>query len=331
MGDSLNGTPNKIQSFKPTIRRGFIANLTPDPLLGIQPRLITRPVPQTKSHMSADKQINFLSLRPSGSVHIKPDGIPSKSAIKILQTDDKSFSISPRPSDHPSTTQQRGSPSKQIQPLAMLARGRNAQPPPSSRPPHAQPRMKRKSRFILKNDRFPRSQPSEFFLRLDEIAWPLPSFLVDTYIPPASVDTPIGASKTELGELSRLFQTDASNGLPKWDHPIAPAVTPIPKETSPNLPLIAAERLGLTAVDAQAASRVPRPLTLDRSPGASRGLNSVASTLTHRRSNPDADPPLSAIEPLSLFPCGLPGLAVPWPVNALGLLLDALTLKLSFS
>jgi hypothetical protein len=331
MGGSLNGIPNKIEIFKPTIRRGFIPNLTPDPFLGIQPRLITRQVPQTKSHMSSYKQINFLPLMPSGSIPIKPDGIPSKSAIKILQTDDKSFSISPRPPDHPSTTQQRGYPSKQIQSLTMLARGRNAQPPPSSRPPYAQPRMKRKSRFILKNDRFLRSQPPEFFLRPDEIAWPLHSSPEDTYIPPASVDTPIGASKTEPGELSRLFQTDASDGPPRWDHPIELAVTQIPKEASLNLPLIAAELLGLTAVDTQAASRVPRPLTLDRSAGASRGLNSDASTLTRRRSSPDADSPVSAIEPRSLFPCGLPGLAVPWPVNALCLLPDALTLKSGFS
>jgi hypothetical protein len=331
MGGSLNGVPKAIESFKPTIRRGFIPNLTPDPFLWIQPRLITRQVPQTKSHMSSYKQINFLPLMPSGSIHIKLDGIPSEAAVKILQTSDKSPSISSRSSDHPSPTQQGSHPSKQIQSLAMLARGRNAQPLPASRPPYSQTRMKGKSRFILKNDCFLRSQPPEFFLRLDEIAWHLRSFLEDTYILPASVDTPIGASKTEPGELSRLFQTDASDEPPRWDHPSELAVTQIPKEASLNLPLIAAERLGLTAVDAQAASRVPRPVTLDRSPGASRGSSSVASTLTPRRSNPAADPPVSAIEPRSLFPCGLPGLAVPWPVNALCLLLDALTLRSDFS
>ena len=249
----------------------------------------------------------------------------------MLQTSNKSFSVSSGPSDHPSPTQQRGYPSKQVQSLAMSARGRNAQPFPSSRPPHSQPRMKRKPRFILKDDCFLRSQLPEFFLRPDEIAWPLHSYPEDTYIPPASVDTPIDASKTELGELLRLSQTDASGGPPRWDHPIELAVTRIPKEASLNPPLIAAELLRLTAADAQAASGVPRPLTLDRSLGASRGLSSVASTLKRRQSTPDADPPVSAIEPRSLSPCGLPGLAVPWPVNALCLLLDALTLRLGFS
>jgi hypothetical protein len=327
----LNSIPNKIETFEPTIRRGFIANLTPDPLLRIQPGLITRQVLQTKLHMSSYKQINFLSLMPSGSVHIKPDSIPSESAIKIPQTGNKSLSISSRPSNHPSPTQQRSHPSKQIRSLAMLTRGRNAQALSSPRPPHTQPRMKRKARLVLKDNRFLRSQPPEFFLRPDEIAWPLHSSLEDTYIPPASVDTPIGASKTELDEPSRLSQTDASDGPPTWDHPIELAVTQIPKEASPNLSPIAAELLGLSGPDAQAASRVPRPLALDRSLGASRDLSSDASTLARRRSTPDADPPVSAIEPKSLSPCGLPGLDVPWPVNALCLLLDALTLRLGFS
>ena len=287
----MNSIPNKIETFEPTIRRGFIPNLTPDPLLRVQSRLITRQVPQAKSHMSSYKQINFLSLMPSGSVHIKPDGISSEPAIKIFETGYKSPSISSRPSDHPSPTQQGSNPSKHIQSLTMLARGRNAQTLSSSRPPHSQPRVKRKSRLVLKNDRFLRSQPPEFFLRSDEIAWPLHSCLEDTYIPPASVDTPIGASKTELGELSRLSQTDASDGPPRWDHPIELAVIQMPKEASLNPPLIAAELWELTAADAQAASRVPRPLTLDRSPGGSRDLSSDASTLTRRRSTPDADYP----------------------------------------
>ena len=141
-GSFVERYPNMVESFKPTIRRGFIPNLTPDPLLGIQTGLITRQVPQTKSHMSSHKQINLLPLMPSGSVHIKPDGIPSESAIKILQASNKSPSISSRPSDHPSPTQQRSDPSKQIQSLAMLARGSNTQPLPSSRRSDSQPRMK---------------------------------------------------------------------------------------------------------------------------------------------------------------------------------------------
>jgi hypothetical protein len=326
----LNSIPNKIESFEPAIHRSFIPNLTPDPLLWIQPRLITRQVLQTKSPMSSYKKINFIPLMPSGSVHIKPDGIASKSAIKILQTGDKFPSISSRPSDHPSPAQQRSYPSKQIQSLAMWARCRNAQPLPSSCPPHSQPRMKRKSRLVLKDNRFLWSQPPEFFLSPDEIAWPLHSCPEDTYIPPASVDTPIDASKTELGELSRLSQTDASDEPPGWDHSIELAVTQILKEASLNLPLIAAELLGLTEPDAQAASRVPRPLTLDRSPGASRGLSSGASTLTRQRSTPDADPPVSAIEPQSLSLCGLPGLAVPWPVIRSLLASGCVNIKVGF-
>ncbi len=323
--------PNKIETFEPAICRRFIANLTPDPLLWIQPGLIARQVPQAKPHVSSYKQINLFPLMPSSSIYVKPDDIASEPAIKILQTGNEPLSISLRPSDHSSPAQPWSYPSKQIQPLAMLAGCGNAQPTPSSGPPHPQPRMKRKSRLVLKDDRFLRSQPAEFFLRPDEIAGPLHSCLEDTYIPLASVDTPIDASKTEPGELSTLSQTDASNEPPRWDHPIELAVTQIPKESSLNAPLIASEPLALTAADAQVASRESRLSSLDRSLGASRGLSSVASTLTRRRSTPDADPPVSAIEPRFLFPCGPPGLAVPWPVSAPCLLLDALTLRLGFS
>ena len=180
----MNSMPNEIETFEPAICGSFIPNLTPDPFLRIQPRLITRQILQTKSRMSSYKQINFLPFMPSGSVYIKPDGVASKSAIKILQIGNKSLSVSSRPSDHPPSTQQRGDPSKQIQSLAMLTHGRNAQPSPSSRPSHSQPRMKRKSRFVLKDDGFLRSQSPEFFLKPDEIAWPLHSCPEDTYIPP---------------------------------------------------------------------------------------------------------------------------------------------------
>lgn len=320
-----------IKSFEPTIRRRFVPNLTPDPFLRVQTRLITWQISQTKSHMGPYKQVNFVALMPSGSVHIKPDGTPSKSAIKILQTGNESLSIPLRPPDHPSSTQQWGNPSKQIQPLTMLAGGRNAQTLSSFRPPDPQPRMKRKSRLVLKNDRLLRSQPPEFFLRPDGIAWPLHSSLEDTYIRPPSVDTPIDASTTGFGEPSTLSQTVASNGPPRWDHPIELAATRIPRGVCLNLPLIAAELGGLAAVDALVASRAPRPLPLDHSLDASRGLSFGASTLTRRRPTPDADPPVSAIEPQSLSPYWLPGLAVPCPVDAPCLLLGALTLRSGFS
>ena len=39
MGGSLNGVPNKVETFEPAIRRSFIPYLMPIPLLGIKARL----------------------------------------------------------------------------------------------------------------------------------------------------------------------------------------------------------------------------------------------------------------------------------------------------
>ena len=207
VGGSLNAIPNKIETFKPKISRRFIPNLTPDPLLGIQPGLITRQIPQTKSHMGSYKQINFLPLMPSRPVYIKPDGMPSESAIKILQTGNKSLSISPRSSDHPPPTRQGSYPSKQIQPFTMLTRGRNTQPLPSFCPSHTQTRIKRKPRFVLKDYGLLWTQELEFFLRPDEIAWPPHSSLGDRYIRPLQPIPQLvhpGLSLTDLQSYPKL-------------------------------------------------------------------------------------------------------------------------------
>jgi len=331
MRGSLNGVPKEIEAFKPIIRCGLIANLTPDPFLSVQPGLISRQISQTKSHMISYKQINFRTFMPSGPVYIEPDGIPSQTAIKMFQTRDKSLSIAPRPAHHPLATQQRSHPSKKIQSFAVLARGRNAQPPPSLCPPPAQSRVKRKARLVFKDDRFLRGQRPEFFLRPGEIAWPLHLSLEDRCTRPVSADIPIGASKTEPDELSMLFQTDASNEPLTWDHPTEFAASRIPTGASLNPLLIAAEPLRSIVADALVVLPAPKPLSLDRSLGAAKRLSSVASTPVRRRSIPDADLPASATAPRSLCPCGLPGFAVPGPANALWLHLDALTSRLGFS
>ena len=171
----MNGVPNMIETLKPTVRRGFIPHLTPDPLLGVEPGLIRRQEPETKAPMCSYKKINLLPLMPSGSVYIQPDRRAAQLATKMLQASNKSFSVSVRPSDHTPSARKRSNPSKQIQPLAMLARRRNTQPSSPSCPSYPQTRVQRKSRFVLKDDGFLRAQTSEFFLTPDESAWPLRS------------------------------------------------------------------------------------------------------------------------------------------------------------
>lgn len=127
---------------------------------------------------------------------IHPEGMGVDSAIKMLQTRHKSLSIASRPSNHALATQQGSHPSKQIQSLTVLARGWNRQPRPSFRPVHPS-RLQRRS--------FPSESTPGVFFRLGEIAWPLLPWLEDRCTRPLSAGTPIGASKTALGELSTLF------------------------------------------------------------------------------------------------------------------------------
>ena len=327
----MNSVPNKIETFEPAIRRSFISYLMPDPLLGVKARLIRGQVLEAKARVCSYKAINLLPFMPSGSVHVEPDRKASQLATQMLQASKKPFSISVGPSDHSPSAQQRSDPSKQIQPFAMLARRRNPQPFSPLCPSYPQTRVEGKPRFVLKNDGFLRAQFPEFFLTPDESAWPLRSWPGDTYSLPASVDTLTGASRTEPDELSGLFQTDASDGPRGWDRPIGRAGVRMPQETSPGLLLTVFAPSASSAAAAPAVSRVPGPLPLDRLPGASRDSSSDALSPTRRLSIPDAGPPVPARAPRSLFPCGLPGFAVPWPVNALGSLLDVLPLRLDFS
>lgn len=327
----MNGAPNKVETFEPAIRRSFIPYLMPDPLLGVKTRLIRGQVPEAKARVCLYKEVNLLPLMPSGPIYIQPYREASQVATKMLQARKESFSVSMGPSDHPPSAQQRSHPSKQIQTLAMLARRRNPQPASSLCPSYPQTRVQGKPRFVFKNDGFLRSQMSEFFLRPDESVWHLRSLPEDTYTLPASVDTLTGASRTEPDEPSRLSRTDASDGPRAWDRPIGRAGARMPQETSPGLLLTVFAPSASNVADALVASQVPALLPRDRLPGASRDSNSGALSPTRRLSIPDAGPPVPARAPRSLFPCVLPGFAVPWPVNALGSLLDALPLRLNFS
>gem|GEM_PF-1009559 len=330
-GGSLNPKPDIIQTLKPLVCRRLIANLTPDSLLNIQSWLITGQVLQVQPHVALDKELNFLSPMPSGSIHIEPNRITTKSLIEVLQTLKEPFPIALRPSYHSPSSEQWSHPAKQIQPLPMLTRRWNTQTPSHLRPPNPEPRMQRKTRFILKDARLPRSQGVQFFLRPGKIAWPLRCGLEGTNTQPVSVDTPAGASRTEPAEPSTLFQNDASGGPLMWGRPNELGSTQTPKGSGLSGLPIADAPWGLNEPDAPVALLVPAPSAPVRSPCASRDSSSDASSPEPRRSIPDADPLVSAVKPLSLFPQRLPGLAEPWTTDALGWPPDELTLTMGFS
>jgi len=327
----LNCFPNSIQTFEPTVCGCFISYLTPDPLLEIQPRLITWQVIQAKSDMRFEENIHLFSSMPSGSINIQPDRISPEISIEMPQTTNKSFTISLRTPHQAASTQQRGHPTKDIKPLAMLARSRNAKSLPYLSPSYSQTGMQRESCLVLKDDRLLGPQRPKFFLKPCEIAWPLSPVPEDTCTQPSSADTPIGASNSELDELLPLSLNGGLDELPRWDHPTEPGLTQILTETSLNPPPISSIPLRLNEPVAQASLPVPKTLSPARSLCASIDSSFVALNPRLWLSIPDADPPISAVEPQSLSQQRPQGFAEPWIVNVLGLLRYELTLMLDFS
>ena len=327
----FNSLPDDIQTLEPLIRRSLIPDLPPKPLLEVQPRLITWQIFQVQPCVSLNKKFYLFSSVPSSPIDIKPDRVALESTIEISHTANEPLSISLRPPYHTISTKQRGDPSEDIQPLTVLACGRDPKSLPSLRPPDSKARMQGESRLILKDDRFLGAQNPEFFLEPSETAWPLRSLLADKYIRLVSADIQAGASSSEPDEPSTLFQTGVSSEPPEWDRPTGHDLSQTPKETSPDAPPISDVIPVLNVQDVPTSLPAQGPSTPGRLLCASKDSSFDASLPRPRQSIPVADPPISAEEPLSLFHDGLQGFAEPWLVDALGLLRDVLTLSLGFS
>jgi hypothetical protein len=277
-----------------------------------------------QSPMDANKLIDFFSLVPSGSIHIEINRISPKTLVKMSQAINESFPVALRRPDQPSAPQQRSHPTKQIEPLAVLTGGGDAQPLSDLRPAKPQTGMQSKTGFIFKDDSLSRPKRSQFFLGCGEISSPLRLATEDTNTPLALIGTPIGASTVVPAGPSALFQNTASCELPAWVHPTLPDSTRTPKGLSLDDFLIPYAPLGSVEQDGLVASGFPALPVLDHLPDESRDSNSAGLCPGHRQSIPDAAPPPVAAEPQSLFPSRLPGLPESWTITVVDSLRDAL-------
>ena len=327
----MNPDPSFIQSLRPSVGCCLIPNLAPDPLLNIQARLIRGQIFQMQSPMGSNKLIDFLPLMPSGSVDVEMNRVAPKASVKMLQTLDESFPVALRRPDHPSSPQQGSHPSKQIEPLAVLTGGRDAQSLSDLRPAKPEAGMQSKAGFILKDYGLPRPKRSQFFLGCGEISSPLRPAPEDTNIPLALTGTPIGASTIAPAGPSALFQNTVSCESPAWVHPTSPDSIRTPKGLSLNDSPILDAPLGSAEQDGLVASSFPGLPVLDHLPDESTDSNSAGLCPGHRQSIPGAAPPPVAAEPQPLFPSRLPGLPESWTITALDSLRDALTSTMDFS
>jgi len=141
----MNSFPDYIEIFKPAIGCGLIPHLSPDPLLGIEPRLVRRKVRQANSRVGPQEAANFLSLMPSGAVYKQPDLVPLESTIELTEASKESFSVPLRAPQHSHLSQQRCNPAKDIQPFSMLAGSQHPQSLTDFGPPSTKTRMQGKA------------------------------------------------------------------------------------------------------------------------------------------------------------------------------------------
>lgn len=327
----MNSIPYNIQSFEPTIGRCFVSDLSPYPFLCIQSRLVTWQIFYMQTFMSLYKNLNLFSLMPFCLINIQPYCISPQPPIKIIKAIQKSLSIAICRSNHTNTTQKGSNPAKNIEPLMVLAIGRDFKAHPLFSPSSAQSGMQSKTRFIFKNNGLVRLKSLKFFLTPFEIFRLLLSgtadrsnwhFLNDSLTDEANIEP--------VSPLS-LPQNGVSGELPVSGHPTELDLYQNPKETSLNDVLIGLPFLNLADKDDQVWLWVVTLLILLRLPCASTDSNSGVSNPIPRLSIPDADPPVSAIEPLSLFQYRLPESFVQRLKDNHGLLRDALKLTSDFS
>jgi len=213
----------------------------------------------------------------------------------------------------------------------MLAGGGDSQRLADFAPPSTNSRMQSKTGLIFKNNGLLSSQKPEFFLTCDETFWHPRFFPADSYIELSSSRIPADASTIALDVPSAVFQIDFSGASLRSDHPTGPDSDQTPRATSLNVFPTHGALAGSAVLVVQAFLRVLGIANLDHLPCASTDSSSDGLNPALRLSIPDADPPMSAKEPQSLFQQGLPGFAELLAINRLGSRRDAPTSDLVFA
>lgn len=227
--------------------------------------------------MRLKETLNRFSFMPAGSIDVKPDRIALQSPIKMAQDFHESFPIAALRPNNPKASQKRGYPARKIKALLMLTGRRNTKRMSSFSPSPPQSRMERKSRLILEDHRFPRSQILKFFLTPGEMASHLWPALEGRHSWPALSDIPVDASTSELVALSALIRTGVSNVRPAWAHPNEPGSDQNPGEIAPNDVPLPGLSEGSSETAAQVWACFSGLLSRPHSPPESSDLGSCAS------------------------------------------------------
>ena len=163
MRGSTDRVPNGIERLAPTIRGRLVSHAAPDPFLGIEPRLVGWEIAQVQARMGLEELDDLIAAMPDSAIDVPPNRVAAQSPIEMPEHDQKPQPIAPRCFHQPVPTQQGGHPPRAIEPLPMLAGGKDPQPLPAAGPAPAPARVQGEAGLIWEHDGLAGPQPPEFF------------------------------------------------------------------------------------------------------------------------------------------------------------------------
>lgn len=326
---SLESNIDNIEALEPDVPGDLVPALAPDVLLFIKSRLIGRQIFQMNLSMAFEEKPDCVTLVPFSPVHIEMDNIPAELFQHMPQHLYKSLAVAFRGADQAFPPQQGRHPAGEIEPLAMLASGRDFEPLTFLSPTSPQARMQAKAGLILENDGLIVFKAAQFFLTPGESDGHPRHEPGDKRSWLFSGCNPNNAASIEPVVPSTLFQTASSDEPPEWDHPrqLSTSQTlgdsfPVDAEAVPlaMVSVVSADPAGAWVSGTERHSDLPRESTAPLSCDLPR---------TRRLPIPAADPPKSATRRRFLRRSMLPGSALPGPIAFPWSLRDALSLELS--
>jgi hypothetical protein len=321
---------NDIEIVKPDIPGNFVSTMTPDIFLLIKCRLIRRKIFQLDLSMALKEKSDLFSFVPFSSIYKEIDEITTKLFQHMLQHLYKSLFITFGSTYQTFPPQQWSHPARQIQPLAVLAGGRDFESLTDLSPAASQTGMQAKTGLILENNGLILFKMEQFFLTPGENSGHPYHELEDKRSQLFSGCNPGNATSIGLVSLSTLSQTLSSGGLPEWVHPSQLSRDQIPEGFFPSLVSVVSLRLTSAESAVLADVEVSEMRLL---PGLIRESNLPGSfdlAQTKYLSVPDAGPPKPAIRQQFSIQSMPLEFALPWLIIFLGLHQIALYLKLSW-
>lgn len=319
-----------IEVIKPNILGNFISAMTPDVFLLIKGGLIRREIFQMNLGMAPKKKSDFFSFMPFSSIYIEIDGITAELFQHMLQHLYKSLLVTFGSAYQAFPPQKGRHPAGQIEPLTMLAGGRDFEPLTFPSPASSQAGVQAKAGLILKDNGFIVFKVEQFFLTPGENGGHPCCELEDKHSQLFSGCNPGNATSIGTVVLSILCHTFSSGGLPESVRPsqLLPGQTPEGFFPSP----VSVVSLGMTSAESavQAGVEVLEMLVLSDSLRESNLPESCDLGQIKRLSIPDAGPPKPTIRQQFSILSMPPGLALPWLIVFLGLRQIGLYLKLSW-